>query len=513
MRDAIAWSHDLLGAAEQVLFRRLAVFGGGCTLEAAGSVAGDGYAGVLGGVTALVDHQLLGRVDGPDGEPRFAMLETVREYALERLAASGEEGMIRRRHLAWCLAAAERAEAAFWGWCPGPWRDELEPELETFRAALAWAAGAGDAEAGLRLGAALDPLWWVFGHQREGRRWLEGALAARADVPPAVRVKGQVVAARLALGQADFARAGELAGAALAPARAGSDKAAIAGVLYVLARVAQERGDREGARTRFEEALGLFREAGHRAMIGWTLKHLGELALGESPAERERGVTLLLEALEQFRAVEHPLGTAIVLAGLAREALAKGQPQRALALGRESLALSWDLHDRWGLTGGLELMAGIAGMGGEAHRAARLVGAAEALREAIGVPLVGTRQPDQERRVAAVRAALGTDAFAAAWAAGRALSLDEAVAEATAVNLASPSPRRMADAVPPGMSLTRRELQVLRLVAAGQSNRAIADALSLSERTVEHHVRHVLAKLGVGSRTAAAAHALTHGLA
>lgn len=517
MRDAIGWSYDLLDPGQQRLFRRLGVFVGGCSLEAVAAVClGQDDVGldVLEGVSTLVDQSLLRQDEQPDGEPRFSMLETIREYVLERLAESGEESAIRDRHAAWCLTVAEAAEAAFWGWHPGPWQKPLEDEHPNFRAALAWAERTGDAIAGLRLAAALHPLWWILGHQGEGQRWLEHFLVARDSVPTDVRLKGLVMAGRRAIVHQDFARVAALGSEALVEARAVENRSAIAGALYLLARVAMEQGDLDDAHRQFAEALALFRELGHRPMAGWVLKLLGDLTRLREPANREGVLALYQEALDLFREADHTPGIATVLDnGLASLARTEGDVARAHALIRESLALRWTRHDRWGLTGGLEHMAAIVGDGGQPERAVRLLGAAEALREAAGAPHGPNERPHYERQVAATRDALTEAAFTAAWAAGRAMSLEQAVAEALAMDsdLIRPAAARRPAATPAGLTL--REREILRLLAIGKANREIAERLSISERTVEHHVLHILSKLGLPSRTAAAAYAHTHDLA
>ncbi|MDP9356600.1 MAG: helix-turn-helix domain-containing protein, partial [Chloroflexota bacterium] len=178
LRDAIAWSHDLLTEEERLLFRRLAVFAGGATCEAAEAVADPaGELGVVNGLAVLVDQSLLRKEDDPDGEPRYRMLETVREYALERLDASGEEAAVRDRHAAWCLALAEAAGAVLWTTYDPGVVARLEAEHPNLRAALTWFAQASDGEALLRIGATLGRFWYVAGHAREGRGWLERALA------------------------------------------------------------------------------------------------------------------------------------------------------------------------------------------------------------------------------------------------------------------------------------------------------------------------------------------------
>ncbi len=537
MRDAIAWSYDLLAPVEQALFRRLAVFVGGFTLDAAEAVCGQKTAdggqriadepspavscllppvSVLDGISSLVDKSLVRPAAGSGPEPRYVMLETVREFGLEGLEARGEATPVRAAHAAHCLAVAERARAAFWGLGPGLWREPLLAEQGNFRAALTWVLEKGDAETALRLASALEPLWWVLGLTAEGRRWLERALAASEGVPAEVRAPALVIAALIARQQGEFGRTDELAGEALRCARVVGDQAGTADALFLLATSAAWREPRAG-HALFQEALGLFRTIGHRARVGWVLSQLGWFASRETPADHARAIALCQEALALFRAAGHTPGTAAALATIAQQTLKQGDSTRALALGRESLALRWDVGDRWGLTGGLEVMGQIAEVIRQPREAARLLGAGEALREAVGVPTASIVQPhpDYGPAVAAVRAALTADVFAAEWEAGRRMPLEQAVAEAMALGSVVPGRLESERAAVPraGATLTPRELEVLQLLAAGNANREIADRLSISERTVEHHVLHVLTKLGVGSRTAAVAYAFTHDLA
>ena len=513
MRDAIAWSYDLLVTDEPELFRRLAVFTGGFTIEGAGAINGK-EDGILDRVASLLDKSLIqtDRQHGPVS--RYGMLETVREFGLECLEASGEEATIRDAHVEHVLAVAERAEAAFWGVREGEWREPLAAERENARSALAWTLAHGDVEMTLRLASALEPLWWMFGLQTEGRAWLDRALNADGIVSDDVRTKALLVAGRTALFQADFGRADELAGEALPVARSGGDKAAIADALHVIANVIAQ-SDMERARAYFEEALDLFRTIGHRAKTGWALCLMGVYASHGTLDDRERATGLLEEALTLFRSVGHTVGTATALGDLAYLAFERGDLVQAFPMARESIALRWELRDRWGLTGGIGGMAVLARLSGDYRRAARLSGASDALREAIGVPVDDLRRPLHERETAALREALTADVFATEWAAGRAMQLEQAVAEVMALNpvVADRLESGRVDVSGAGATLTIREREVLTLLAAGRSNREIASSLSISERTVEHHVLHILAKLVLPSRTAAAAYAHTHGLA
>ncbi len=535
LRTAIAWSYDLLDEQERFLFRRLSVFAGGCTLEAAEAIGGEwGWQGVEGeitpappfdildGLASLVDKSLLLQGEDPDSAPRFRMLETVREFGLEQLEASGEAAAeaARRAHAAHYLALAERAEAAYWGMAPGDWRSLLEPELDNFRTALTWALDQGEAETALRLASALEPLWWFGIYEGEGQRWLRRALAGGGTAPPAVRAKALAVAGLLAAEQDDYAGAVVLAEEALALAHELGDRVGIANATYVLGIVATNRGQETVARAHLEAALARFRELGDRGRTARTLcdlavlGNLGTLEAPGNPADQERAEAYCEEALGLFRDLGHARGIARALHGLAYVAYKRRDYPRALALSRDTLALRWELQDRWGIAANLEDVADIAGLSGQPAQATRLYGAAEALREALSTPIPPFYRAEYEREVAVARAAMPPDAFAAEWAAGRALPLEQAIAAASSLSEpAGPASPREPTQTGETAGLTARELEVLRLLAAGHSNQAIADALFISRPTVKVHVAHIFTKLGLESRAAAVAYAHRQGLA
>jgi non-specific serine/threonine protein kinase len=496
MRDAIAWSDDLLNAAEQALFRRLAVFAGGFGLEAAAAVAGEIGVDVLDGVASLVAKGLLRQEDGPDGEPRYRMLETVREFGLERLEASGEAESIRRNHALVFLALAEAIRDAFWHGASDAWWARLPPEHENCRVALAWTLARGETDLALRLASALEPLWWVLGHHGEGRQWLDRALDLDDGEPSLSRVRALVVASRLACFLGDLGSAGQRAEAARAQARAIGDQEGTGHALFQLAFVAVQRNEVDLATELELEALALFRAVGHRAMAAYTLRHLADFG---DPA---RAPALLEEALELFRAAGHASGTAAALSTLGRVLLERGDIARAFDLVRESLTLRVEMQDRWGLPLSVEGMAAIAAGTGRPDQAVCLYGAAATLRETIGVAIVWEHRARYERNLARLRAALSAEAFAEAWAAGRSLTPEQAIAEALTVTL------DRAGETTPGADtygLSQRELDVLRLVADGRSDREIAAALFVGPATVRTHLTNAFGKLGVGSRTAAVA--------
>jgi excisionase family DNA binding protein len=532
MRATIAWSHDLLTADEQALFRRLSVFVGGFTLAAAGAVADSGpgaaegatstapSVAVLDGVALLVDHSLLRQMDGLGDEPRFSMLETVREYGLEQLEESGEEEETRRRHAACFLALAEAAEPELVGPAQVGWLDRLEAEHPNLRAALVWAT-ARDPDVALRLAGALRQCWRIRGHLSEGRKALERALAASGGTS-AARAKALVAAAEACYLQGDFDAAAAFAEEARGRFDRLGDRRGVAAALRMVghghvglgvAVVPPDQLQFTRAQAAFEEELGVSRELGDQHGVAQAVFGLGLLALIQD--DLARAAAHFAEALPRFEATGDRRGAAFTLGCLGRVAARQGDDARA-ALSVRALTISRELGDREATAHFLEGAAWIVQRAGLAEPAARLFAAAAALREADGIRLSLVHRAGHEPAVAAARAALGDEAFAAAWAAGGALPVEAAVAEALAASGALAAPPTPKDAGPDpaaAAGLTERERDVLRLLAEGRSDREIAAALSVSPRTVGWHVTHLLAKLGVESRTAAAAFAFRHGLA
>jgi len=480
LRATLDWSHDLLHQGEQVVFRRLAVFAGGCTLEAA-AVCGTGEplaVELLDWLGALLDQHLIQRTIPPDDEedePRFTMLETVREYALERLArepaGQGEADATRRRHAAYYLALGEEAEPHLAGERQMPWLARLAREHDNLRAALDWSLGEGSEPlAALRLAAAIWRFWLTRGYADEGRRWLGRALAAApaVEATASVRAKALAAAGALAHSQGDYAGAAASTEESLILWRALEDRVGIAGALGTLAMVHKSRGDYAGATRLFEEALARWRALGQDLKVSMTLNNLGATAydqgdfarfegyvaesliikrtlgeqqgiaialfnLGEGARSRgdfARARTLLAESLAYFRAQGSTPRIAHVLHSLGVVAQGQGDEQAAHAALTESLALFRALGDRSGIALCLEGWALTASARGEDPRAARLFGAADSLRSALGFPVAPVDRADHERAVADVKARMVPAIFAAAWDVGRALPLETMVDEA-----------------------------------------------------------------------------------
>ncbi len=471
LRALIDWSYDLLTDAERSLLRRLSVFAGGWTLEAAEAVCmGEGVETweVLDLLTSLVEKSLV-LYEEQAGEGRYRLLETVRQYARDRLLEAGEAEVVRQRHRDWFLALAERAEPELSRGSQTEWLEWLEREHDNLRAALAWSGAPVQVEAGLRLGGALGRFWQVRGYWREGREQVEGLLALPgAEARTAARANALRVAGLLASFQGDHGTAQalleesvairrelgseedtalaltQLGGAAcergdfaaarapfeecLAVSRTLGYKEGIARSLLGLGAVAHAQGDHGTARALLEESVAIFRQLGdkfHIAMalgdLGWVARHQGEY--GEARALDE-------ESLAIARELGNKLGTAHSLYELGMVAHAQADFGTARAHLEERLAICRELSHRHGVVENLEGLAAVAIAQAQPARAARLFGAAEGLREAMGAPLPPADRAEHERSVAAVRAALGEDAFAVAWAEGRAMSLEQAVANA-----------------------------------------------------------------------------------
>ncbi len=537
LRDAVAWSHDLLSPDEQALFRRLAVFAGGFTMEAAEAVIG-GRAGRVGGGTAgeaggsapmlhplavpvldlvasLADKSLLRPEEQGDHEPRFGMLETVRAYALERLAASGEEAEIRSAHAAWCLDLAERYSADVADFADIPRSlPRVEPEHDNLRAALAWLEQVGDGTGMLRLAGAIQAFWDVRGHRAEAIAWLERGLARGQGAPPAVRLRALAGLCRHLERQGHYERARTLNEERLAQARALGDAREEARALHRLGLVALHQERYDEATPLIEEGLAAFRRLGDEGWACYSRYVLGIVTYARGDVAAAAG--LVEAALAWRRDREYVANLAVPLNALGLIGCEQGDLVRAAARLAEALAL-WQ-QDRVGnrevLAEWLAAVARLAACRDLLVTAARLYGAAEAVGDAAGVPLVVPPRSLYRRHVEALRVDLGPEAFAAAWTAGRALSLEQAVEEAGAVTAGSASAGTAlpAGAAGAGPGLTRREREVLRLVAEGRTDREIAAALFIGERTVEWHLTNAFNKLGVGTRAAAAAAALRLGL-
>lgn len=467
LREALGWSHDLLRPDEQTLYRRLAVFVGGCTLSAAEAVVGgtDVDLDTLAGLTSLIDKSLLRSEEATD-EPRFRMLETIREYALDRLVGVGEADEFCRRHANYFLSFVERAEPGLIGASQAVWLDRIEKEHDNLRAALQWFALRGPADHGLRLAAALRRFWRARGYLTEGRERL-GVLLSLPEAAnrTASRAKALHGAGWLASQQGDYDDARVLleesltiyrelrdprgSGWALVDLgflaryrgdyetgqsfleeslklfRQANDPEGAAYALGNLGLIVRDQGDYEAAEARLKESLALWSDLGDRFGYGWTLTALGMVARAQG--RRELARAHLDESLTVSRELGDRQNTANVLGTLA--ALARDQQEYELARSRlrESLAILRDIGDRRAIAFVLEGFACLAAAENEPRRAISLSAAADALRRSIGAPPPPTWRADVERSVEIARRTLESDAVEEATLRGHAMTLDAAM--------------------------------------------------------------------------------------
>jgi non-specific serine/threonine protein kinase len=567
LRAAFDWSYALLSEPERVVLRRLSVFVGGFAAEAAeavcGSAAHDGptAAAVFEAVSGLVDKSLV-QVEGDQRRTRYRLLETVREYAAEQLAAAGEAAAIANRHRDWCLSLTERALPQLTGRDQVAWYRRLAVELDNCRAARTWMRANPDGGAlELRLAAALGRYWHVCASGGEGRDWLTQALARGPDAPSTARARaltwsgqleclhGDAEVGRSRLAQAvsvarqmdddsllcltlrhlalygqDQTAVPMLLEEAASVARAVGDTRELALALSYLGAVHEQRGRADRAEALYAEALASARASGDAIALTDALDRLGSLAARRG--DYDEAVPLLTEALSLSEAIGYGMYTSLVHRRLAQIALGQGKLGEARTQARASLALARVLARHALGLWPLQLAATLATRSGQCERAVRIIAAAMVWREryelhdqSLWMRALPENEADDLLRVA--RAAIGDAAVAVAWAEGSALSLeaalDQALAEDDRVVSADRVPMQGAatstgqSAPPSPDGITRREREVAALVGRGLSNRQIAERLVITEGTAKVHVGRVLAKLGFHSRAQLAAWAVQQG--
>jgi predicted ATPase/DNA-binding CsgD family transcriptional regulator len=511
MRDTIAWSYDLLPPDEQALFRRLAIFVGGFTLEAADTIAGESELDTLAGIASLVDKSLLRQTADETERARYGMLETVREYGLEQLEAHGELDAVWLRHAEWLIELAGRLTPL-----TEPTSVEalarLAAEHDNARAALKRALERGDAETGLRLAIALFRLWLIQSHAREAHRWLEELLALATDETPVdLLAYGQWAFGWFASQQGDIKSAERGAQRALAHADGLADERIRAWAIEGLGIVALMRGDLDQADARFSESHTIAAAIGNQMIMAGTLSNRGAVAVQRG--DLAAAARFFDDALPIERRLGDPWMTAMSLGSVSWLARRQGDYRRAAAADRERLAIDRATANRFELAAGCQMAAGAALRLGRPECAARLASVAARVLEELGSFEDPLFMDEAAKILAAGRAALGDEAFGQAWGAGQALPLDDALDEADAIFAAEEAAPDAAAADPAALhGLTPRETQVLRLIARDWSNQQIADELFLSRRTVHKHVENILAKLGTDSRAGAAVWAVRHGV-
>ena len=513
LHATMEWSYELLSDEERALFRRLSVFAGGFSLEAAESVCvGEELEReeVLELLSHLVDKSLVATQE-KDGETRYRLLEMVRQYGWEKLSESGEAGQFRNEHAGYYLALAEEAEPELKGERQVGWLERLEQERENLRAAMACSLGREELEDAARLGWALWLFWGIRGHFSEGRQSMEQALSAEGGdaMPVSSRAKALYVAGMMANYQGDHRSAELLLEESLGLFRELEDKLGTAYALSNAGFAALGQGQHRRAITLTEEAVDLFLEEGEK----WGAAiELGFLAVAwRNQGDHGRAKSLAERGLELSREVGERQAISTALYTLATLAQAECDHERARELFEEGLPVSAELGNETDVARFLEGLAAVAAAGGSIVRAARLWGAEEALLEKIEVG-VHTYVPDRslhQSQIVAARARLGEAPFAAAWTEGRAMSPEQAV-EFALGQKPSLEPTATPETYPEGLST--REAEVLRLVAMGLTNAEVAGKLYLSSRTVDWHLSSIYRKLGLHSRAEATRFVIEHGL-
>jgi predicted ATPase/DNA-binding SARP family transcriptional activator/DNA-binding CsgD family transcriptional regulator len=553
LRATLNWSHNLLSEVEQAMLRRLSVFAGGWILEAAetvcseGSIEQDDVLDLLGG---LVDKSLVVARTSTGGAVRYRMLEPIRQYAWEKLQESGEADEVQSRHATFFLAVAEEAEPELAGPQQRLWVERLEGEHDNLREALSWSLERGRAELALRLGAALWRFWHVRGYLSEGIGWMERVLAGSEAASAPARIRALEGMGWLTQIQGDNERAEATYEEMLKLSRELYDESNIATALNSLGTLAVVRGNHEQARALLQENLSVLRQLEEEGNTATAVKRfhvlnlLGYLTINED-GDYARGATLWEESLALAREVRdtdrvgmmlsnlahvdllqgdyerarvrseealefaHGLGstgvqyTPVAFVNLGLAALGLGEHERATASFEEALLMSQNMGRKQQIIESLEGMASLAGILGEATRAAHLWGATERTREVTGIALSSGERALHKPYLASARSQLGEAAWDEALAEGHAMTLEEAVEYALSEEEpATPAPTTSGQASldEPLLTLTRREREVAELISQGLTNRRIAEELFLSERTVHRHVSSILKKLGAHSR-------------
>jgi len=568
LRDTIQWSYNLLAEEEQLAFRRLAVLVGGSTIEAAEALCNHEFL-ILNSesekdaeliqdsklriqnsfdtLMSLVDKSLLRRVDNPNIESRLAMLETIRQYALERLEESGEAEEVRRHHAEYFLALAEQAEPLLKGPDQIEWLNRLDHDRDNLRAVLAWATTESPPDdrrpmsarpmekstIGLKVAGCLLRFWQVRGPLSEGHEWLSRLLALDDLAGPAAtsddtermraRARALATAGRIAylMGyptcRAYYAEYHDLC-------RTLGDRAGMAAALMGMANLSLEKGDTGEAFSTYEECLAISREIGSNPGIAGALNNISMVEIIRG--NYDRAEQLMSEGLEVIRQVEDKERIATMTDGLGRILLRKGELERAASTINSSLMMVTEMQDSWATAYSLEGLAEVACAQGKSNRAAQLLGAAEVYYKNMRARLDYLDIETYDRCVATARALLGDQAYEAAFAEGYSKTAEQAAA------FEEPTVSRKADGSRPGFPqrsgrekaagdsglirdpqgiLSAREVEVLRLVAQGLSDADIAAQLFLSRHTVNAHLRNIYSKLGVTSRSAATRYAIDHG--
>ncbi|MBI5302769.1 MAG: tetratricopeptide repeat protein [Chloroflexi bacterium] len=557
LRATMDWSYALLSDEERITLNRLSVFAGGWTPEAAEAICAD-VSDVLDLLSRLVDKSLV-IAETRDGATRYRMLETIRQYAWEKLNETGKVEGTYNRHLDFFLHLAEEAEPNLVGPDPLKWLRRLDSEYGNLRLALRAAVEFKATDKGLCLVCALGQFWEARGYFSEGRALATLFLASSAEMDPSTKlICAQVLfhvgwlavlqndyvtgdsllqesialcqelgddtgAARAlvplsfaALNHGNSALANSLIDKALALLTPQGEKHTLAQALNIRGIVLREQGDYASARASMDESLALRRALEDKRAIATSLNDIGATAF----AQGDPGAEAMLEtSLKMRQELDEQFGIPRCLHDLGAVALNQGDLVRAHTHYSEGLAIFRDQGDKRNAIKCLEGLAGVAAASSQFVNAAILLGAAEVARERIGVPLPKTWRANYERALSIIQQQLDNTILASTWSEGRALSLGQAIEYALTEIKIPDAPDAPASALSPRQAakekfggLTVREREVAALIAQGKSNREMAETFVLSERTIEGYVGNILNKLGFSARTQIAAWAAQKGL-
>ncbi len=556
MRQAIQWSFDLLEEDEQRLLCRLSLFVGGFDLDAAEAVAGETSSGlaleraaganaailaggndpvamgrerplppitVFNGVGTLVENSLIEQMAAPSSaSARYRMLDMVREFGMERLAALGQESETRRLFVVWARDLCESLSERLWLEGSEDVLERLDLEHDNIRAALLAADEDGLYEAELRIARGISNYWAVRNHYGEALTWGQRALDRADHAPGPTRSRMLASVGWMSTMRGDYATAREKLPEALNIAIVTGDRMSEGAARLALGLLEFQAGDLDLAMAQLEGAAALYESLEHEALagvhyVGSAHARMGQIALARG--EQQRAARHLEEALRRFRKSGLKLmlaGTLCTLGDLRRE---EGDIDNANAHFAEGLGVAAEIGDRLFIAASLVGLAHIHALNGEPHLAAELLGAAAATNEAIGVPH-GRNRDALNTVITSLRDALGDQHFEQAWAQGTRWTVDDAIAAVKSPLDAEPGAKPAVETAPTQVAenlelvrmLTRREREVLRLIAKGYSDREISTELSISTRTVSGHVSNLLGKLQIESRTVAALFAVRNGL-
>ena len=537
---AIAWSYDLLDETARVVFRALSVFSDGFTLEGAAAVCQLTPNCALGALTALVEKSLIQLQPSVDGEQRYAMLETIHEFALEQSRASDDICLLQQRHADFFLDLSRRIAPQLGTADQALWLNRLELDRENLRSALLWSIDHHDVERALSMACVLDQFWWLRSGAQDARRWMMplDPFVHSPAVSPMLRAQAFITLGLLARLTDDYATALSYFESSAELARQAHDETSLATAVYHMGRIAFVRNDLRTARPLCEEALERFGRIGHRLGIARASQSLAYLAhLEHHPRQ---AVHLYMDAVAQFRAVGEQEGLADALHGLGQSQGSQGELDAAEASFSESLTRFGQIRNRVGIAMALnslgelacerghieeaqqlqmhaldtaaqmgnrrlialviESLVGVCVACGAADRAVQLASTAAALRTQLGAHAAWDYRERLARRLEEARAMLNAEQFATAWTSGEAHANSAATFAADVA--AGLTPEAVADQVD-GRDvavLTRREQELLPLLARGYTNRQIAEELYIGVRTVETHVERILRKLCLDNR-------------